>query len=255
MLLSLRLSYLELTELLGCVDKCFCFYFNKLGIFQPLFLHVFFLLLLLYSLLGFPLCVFIHLNTPQVSKALFIIFLLSFFFLFLKWTERQFLSLSSMILYSTLSNLLLSPSSKFFKISLTVFFFCSTVPIWFFLNNLYIFIGSLYLVKHCFHIFFDFINMIFLSYFEYILNSWFKIFIYLVHHLGFLRGRFYHVLISSVWAIHSCFFPCLIIFVENGTYVETVLPPSQSLLLLLIVVCLVTFLNYFYKICILCFIW
>ena len=32
---------------------------------------------------------------------------------------------------------------------------------------------------------------------------------------------FYHVLISSVWAIHSCFFSCLIIFVENGTYVET----------------------------------
>ena len=41
----------------------------------------------------------------------------------------------------------------------------------FFINSIYLFIGSLYLVKHCSHIFFDFINMIFLSYFEYILNS------------------------------------------------------------------------------------
>ena len=40
---------------------------------------------------GIPImCVFIHLNTLQASKALFIIFLLSFFFLFLKWPIFKF---------------------------------------------------------------------------------------------------------------------------------------------------------------------
>ena len=192
----------------------FCFYFIKFGIFQPLFLHIF-SLLLFYSLLGFPFCVcsyiWIHYRPLRLCSL--------FFFSPFSFCSSSDLSLSSMFLSSTLSSLLLSPSSKFFfKFHLLYFF---APEFLFFFNNFYIFTGSLYLVKHCSHVFFNFINMIFLSYFEYILNSWFKIFIYLVHHVGFLRDSFYHVLISSVWAIHSCFFSCLIIFVENGTYVET----------------------------------
>lgn len=117
-LLSLRLSYLELTELLKYVDKCF--YFIKFGIFHPLFLHIFFLLLLLYSLLGFPLFVcsyiWIHYRPLRLS-------LLFFFFPF-SFCSSSDLSLSSMILSSTLSSLLLSPSSKlcfFFNFTYCIF--------------------------------------------------------------------------------------------------------------------------------------
>ena len=107
-LLSLRLSYLELTELLRYVDKCFVFILSNLGYFTHYFFTYSFLFLLLYSLLGFPLCVcsyiWIHYRPLRLSSL--------FFFFPFSFCSSSGLSLSSMILSSTLSSLLLSTSSK-----------------------------------------------------------------------------------------------------------------------------------------------
>lgn len=71
----LHLSFLELTELLGCVASCLL---SNFGCFLPLFLQIFFLSL---SLLSFCdshyVCVHVLDGVPQVPWALFI-----FFFLF-----------------------------------------------------------------------------------------------------------------------------------------------------------------------------
>ena len=149
-------------------------------------------------------------GAPEVSETLFILFCSFCCCFFPDWIFLIDLSSSLLIFSSVFSDLLLSPSNKFFNFSYSTFQLQNFYLALCFTDKFYFLIDILYLVKHHSYTFFNSLDIVSFRSLNIFMLVDLKFFVWKSQLLVFLRDSFpTPIPTPSVLAIVSSFFACL----------------------------------------------